>query len=117
MIRATKDDMDMGNIKRDKTVDALRDEIRSLEAEKRILEKNVKRLREPSLFSGRLRKLMLPLEKDEAEVAELSIQVDLGDYLLDARRWIGLLQRYEQHIETALNGRKVIDISSHQSTD
>jgi SMC interacting uncharacterized protein involved in chromosome segregation len=96
----------------EKSADTLRDEIRSLRAEKNMLEREVKRLRAPSLFTAKLRKMMLVLEKEEEVVAELSSQVDIGDYLLDARRWVGVLQRYEQYIQNALGGRKVIDLNA-----
>ncbi len=78
-----------------------------------MLEREVKRLRAPSLLTAKLRKLILALEKEEGEVAELSSQVDIRDYLLDARRWVGVLQRYEQYIQDALGGKKVIILKTH----
>lgn len=86
----------------------LRKEIEELRAEKKMLEREVRRLRAPSLFASKLRKLTLALEKEEAEVAELTSQVDLKDYYLEAQRWIGVFQRYERYVRDALDGRKVI---------
>lgn len=86
----------------------LREEIKALRAEKRVLEREVKRLRAPSLFASKLRKLVLALEKEETEVAELASQVDLRDYFLEAQRWVGVFSRYVRYVKEALEGRKVI---------
>lgn len=86
----------------------IRRELEELRAEKKVLEREVKRLRAPSLFASKLRKLALALEKEEAEVSELASQVDIKDYYLEAQRWIGLFQRYERYVKDALDGRKIV---------
>lgn len=94
--------------------EGIKNEIEALLAEKRVLEREVKRLRASSLFASKLRKLVLALEKEECEVAELASQVDLKDYYLEAQRWIGVFQRYERYVRDALGGKKavVIDVKT-----
>lgn len=70
--------------------------------------KQVARLRAPSLLASRLRKLVLSLEREEPEIAELSAQVDLKDYYLEAQRWMGVFRRYEGYIRQALSGKIVV---------
>lgn len=98
-----------------KTREALLDEIKKLEAEKKVLEREVNRLRSPSLFASKMRRLVLVLEKEEAEMQELAHQVDISEsHLIEAQKWIGTLDRYKEIIRTALGavGRgRVIDLT------
>jgi hypothetical protein len=110
MVAATNESVDDHKVK-------LQAEIDALQAQKRVLEKQVNRLREPFLFASRISKLIRVLEKEEDEIAELARQVYLGDYIFDAQRWIGVLNRYEQHILDALGGKKVIDIANLTKVD
>ncbi|MGB9791749.1 MAG: hypothetical protein ACPLTR_04135 [Thermacetogeniaceae bacterium] len=89
-------------------VSRLRSEIKALRAEKKVLEREVARLRAPSLLASRLRRLVLNLEREEPEIAELSAQVDLRDYYLEAQRWMGVFRRYEGYVRRALGGKVIV---------
>ncbi|MGB9791751.1 MAG: ParB N-terminal domain-containing protein [Thermacetogeniaceae bacterium] len=83
--------------------DALVSEIERLKAEKRVLEREVNRLRSPSLFASRMRKLMLALEREEEELAELATQVNISEtHYIEAQRWLNTLERFKDIIRTAL---------------
>lgn len=82
---------------------ALLKEIRELEAEKNMLDRELNRKRSVVNFTLCVRKLMHQLESSEAEIAVLATQVDLsGTHFVEAQKWIGLLGRYQEHIRTAL---------------
>lgn len=93
---------------------ALLKEIKELEAEKNMLDRELNRKRSVVNFTLAIRKLMHQLETSEAEVAILATQVDLsGTHYVEAQKWISLLGRYQEHIRTALGineKSKVIDV-------
>lgn len=83
--------------------EALASEIERLKAEKRVLEREVNRLRASSLFASRMRKLMLALEKEEEELAELATHVNISEtHYVEAQRWLNTLDRFKDIIRTAL---------------
>ncbi|WP_134643005.1 hypothetical protein [Ammonifex thiophilus] len=92
-----------------KEKEQLEEEVRRLSAERNLLEKDLRRKRPAFELLARLRKLMLALEREEAEVAHLAACSDLSRHYLEAQRWLALLERYRRHIETALRG-PVVDL-------
>lgn len=94
------------------TRDKLNEEIKRLEAEKSVLEREVNRGRSVVNFTTAIRKLMNELEKKEVEIATLATQVEISDaHFIEAQKWINLLGRYQEYIRTVLGKGKVIDIT------
>lgn len=89
---------------------SLQSEVDRLRAEKKLLEKEVRRGRAASQLARHLRKVFLYLEKEEPQVEYLAKITDLSLYYVEAQRWIGTLTRYERHIREALEGRVTIDV-------
>jgi hypothetical protein len=89
---------------------SLREEVERLRAEKKLLEREVRRGRAASQLARHLRKVNLVLEKEEPQVEYLAKVTDLSLYFIEAQRWLGTLKRYERHIREALEGRVTIDV-------
>lgn len=82
---------------------ALLREIKELEAERDMLDRELNRKRSTVNFTLAIRKVMHQLEASEAEIAILATQVDLsGTHRIEAQKWISILGRYQEHIRTAL---------------
>ena len=91
-------------------VDCLQDEVERLRAEKKLLEREVRRGRAASQLARHLRRVNLFLEKEEPQVEYLAKVTDLSLYFVEAQRWLGTLERYRRHIQEALEGRTTIDV-------
>ncbi|RDV81794.1 hypothetical protein [Ammonifex thiophilus] len=92
-----------------KEKEQLEEEVRRLSAQRNLLDMDLRRRRPAFELLAKLRKLMLALEKEEAEVAHLAACSDLSGHYLEAQRWLALLERYKRHVETALRG-PVVDL-------
>lgn len=93
---------------------ALLKEIKELEAERDMLDRELNRKRSTINFTLAIRKLMHQLEASETEIAILATQVDLsGTHHIEAQKWINILSRYQEHIRTALgiaDKSKTVDV-------
>lgn len=100
---------------------ALLKEIKELEAEKNVLDRELNRKRSVVNFTLAIRKLMHQLEASETEISLLATQVDLsGTHYIEAQKWISLLGRYQEHIKTALGvgeKSKTIDVISFKGRE
>lgn len=84
-------------------LEGLKAEIERLQAEKRVLTWENERGRSANTFGIFARKLFAPLEKYESDfIEEIRQTVLIGFHREEARRWINMLQRYQDLLKDAL---------------
>jgi hypothetical protein len=91
----------------------LEEEVERLEKVRKALDRGVQKKRTITMFVNKISKMMLELEKNEADILETSREVAASDdanlYITEAVRWTSLLERYQGHIWDAFGGKRVID--------